>query len=276
MLLPARMGWQQASAALLASEWITADVAVASGLALRTCPDGTVLAETLALAQTIASFPAHATRTDQAPDAVRPGYGGGRRTAPRGGRIRRPVRRPVGQSRGASRRRARGLSAVRLGVTCFLTDRDMAPAELAGAAESRGFTSLYLPEHTHLPVKADTPPALVEGVRIEDYKRSLDPFVALATRGAGDHHAHPRDRRGARRPARPDRAGQAGGHPRPPERWPGRAGHRLRLEPRRGGRPRGGLRRSPGMAREHVLCMQALWRDDQAEYHGEFVDLDPC
>ena len=62
VLLPARMGWQQASAALLASEWITADVAVSSGLALRSCPDGTVLAETLELARTVASFPSHATR----------------------------------------------------------------------------------------------------------------------------------------------------------------------------------------------------------------------
>jgi len=62
VLLPARMGWQQASAALLASEWITAEVAVSSGLALRTCPDGTVLAEAIALASTIASFPSHATR----------------------------------------------------------------------------------------------------------------------------------------------------------------------------------------------------------------------
>ena len=62
VLLPLRMGWQQASAALLASEWITADVAVASGLALRSCPEGTVVEETLALAQRIASFPPHATR----------------------------------------------------------------------------------------------------------------------------------------------------------------------------------------------------------------------
>jgi enoyl-CoA hydratase/carnithine racemase len=61
-LLPARMGWQQASLALLASAWISADQAVASGLALRTCPDGTVLAETLDLARTIASFPGRATR----------------------------------------------------------------------------------------------------------------------------------------------------------------------------------------------------------------------
>jgi len=56
------MGWQQAAAALLASEWISAETAVTSGLALRACPDGTVLAETLELARTIASFPPHATR----------------------------------------------------------------------------------------------------------------------------------------------------------------------------------------------------------------------
>ena len=70
---------------------------------------------------------------------------------------------------------------MQFGVTCFLTDRDMAPADLARAAEERGFPSLYLPEHTHLPVRADNPPALVEGVRLDDYRRSLDPFVALAT-----------------------------------------------------------------------------------------------
>jgi enoyl-CoA hydratase/carnithine racemase len=62
LLLPERMGWQRAAAALLASEWIDADQAVASGLALRVCPAGTVLAETMALAGRIAAFPPHATR----------------------------------------------------------------------------------------------------------------------------------------------------------------------------------------------------------------------
>ncbi len=60
-----RPGWvgSRRAAALLASEWVTRRAeAVASGLALRTCPDGTVLEETLALARTIASFPPHATR----------------------------------------------------------------------------------------------------------------------------------------------------------------------------------------------------------------------
>jgi enoyl-CoA hydratase/carnithine racemase len=61
-LLPERVGWQQASALLLASEWIDARRAVEVGLALRVCPEGTVLVETMALACRIASFPTHATR----------------------------------------------------------------------------------------------------------------------------------------------------------------------------------------------------------------------
>ena len=62
LLLPARMGWQPAALALLASEWIDAEQAVAWGLALRSVPEGTVVEETLALARRIASFPHRATR----------------------------------------------------------------------------------------------------------------------------------------------------------------------------------------------------------------------
>ncbi len=61
-LLPARMGWQRAAAMLLASEWIDARQAVESGLALRVCPRGTVLAETLTLARRVASFAPRTTR----------------------------------------------------------------------------------------------------------------------------------------------------------------------------------------------------------------------
>jgi enoyl-CoA hydratase/carnithine racemase len=62
LLLPERMGWQHAAAALLASEWIDARQAVGSGLALRVCSTGTVLHETMALAGRIASFAPRATR----------------------------------------------------------------------------------------------------------------------------------------------------------------------------------------------------------------------
>ncbi len=62
VLLPQRMGWQRAAAMLLASEWIDAPQAAEAGLALRVCPVGTVLEETLALARRIASYPPRATR----------------------------------------------------------------------------------------------------------------------------------------------------------------------------------------------------------------------
>jgi enoyl-CoA hydratase/carnithine racemase len=62
VLFPARMGWQQAARILLTSDWIGADEAVALGMALRVCPAGTVLNETVALAARIASHPRAATR----------------------------------------------------------------------------------------------------------------------------------------------------------------------------------------------------------------------
>jgi enoyl-CoA hydratase/carnithine racemase len=62
VLLPARVGWQRAAAMLLASEWIGAEEAVAAGLALKVCPAGTVLDETMALARRIATYPPQATR----------------------------------------------------------------------------------------------------------------------------------------------------------------------------------------------------------------------
>ena len=73
---------------------------------------------------------------------------------------------------------------MRIGVTVFLTDTGIDPTTLAVAVEERGFDALYLPEHTHLPVRQSEPPGLVEGVRLEDYRRSLDPMVALAMAAA--------------------------------------------------------------------------------------------
>jgi len=61
-LFPQLLGWQQAARVLLASEWVSADEAVAMGLALRVCPDDRVVDDTVALARRIATFP---------PDGVR-------------------------------------------------------------------------------------------------------------------------------------------------------------------------------------------------------------
>lgn len=62
VLFPARMGWQRAARVLLTSDWIDAGEAVELGMALRVCPAGTVLDETVALAARIAAHPRPATR----------------------------------------------------------------------------------------------------------------------------------------------------------------------------------------------------------------------
>jgi enoyl-CoA hydratase/carnithine racemase len=62
VLFPARMGWQQAARLLLTSDWVGAQEAVDLGVALRVCPEGTVLPETVALAGRIAAHPRAATR----------------------------------------------------------------------------------------------------------------------------------------------------------------------------------------------------------------------
>jgi len=165
---------------------------------------------------------------------------------------------------------------MRLGLTAFLSDRAMPPAALARAAEERGFHSLYFPEHTHLPVRADTPPALVEGVTNEDYLRSLDPLVALATAasvterillGTGVLLVAQHDPIVlAKQLATLDHLsggrvvlGMGFGWNREEA-----ADHGVAFEDRR------------AVAREHLLCMQALWSEDRAEFHGDYVTLDAC
>lgn len=69
---------------------------------------------------------------------------------------------------------------MRLGITMFATDRAMAPHELAAAAEERGFASFYVPEHTHIPTARTTPAPTGDETLPEEYRRTLDPFVALA------------------------------------------------------------------------------------------------
>ncbi|MFQ5382595.1 MAG: LLM class F420-dependent oxidoreductase [Dehalococcoidia bacterium] len=69
---------------------------------------------------------------------------------------------------------------MKYGVFIFATDQSIGVAEIARAAEERGFESLWLPEHVHIPVARETPyPLSPDGVLPEMYKRTYDPFVAL-------------------------------------------------------------------------------------------------
>src|SRR5215218_2612700 len=70
----------------------------------------------------------------------------------------------------------------------FMTDQAMRPDELARAAEERGFVSLWLPEHTHIPVSRRTPPPTGDAELADEYKRALDPLVALGAVAAATEH----------------------------------------------------------------------------------------
>ncbi|HTZ08072.1 MAG TPA: TIGR03619 family F420-dependent LLM class oxidoreductase [Acidimicrobiales bacterium] len=165
---------------------------------------------------------------------------------------------------------------MRIGITTVVTDLSMGPDRLAREVEERGFASLYVPEHTHLPVHQAEPPSLVGGVRLEDYRRTLDPLVALAaaatvteriTLGTGVLLVAQHDPIVlAKQLATLDRLargrivlGVGYGWNRAEA-----ADHGVDFARRR------------DIAREKLLCMRALWSEEEAEFHGDHVELPPC
>ena len=67
---------------------------------------------------------------------------------------------------------------LKIGAVMFFTTDSMQPAELGRALEERGFESLWVPEHTHIPSSRKTPyPA--GGPLIRPYYDIMDPFLAL-------------------------------------------------------------------------------------------------
>ena len=65
-----------------------------------------------------------------------------------------------------------------IGVSMFATDYAIQIDDLAREAEARGFESLWVPEHTHIPSSRRTPwPGGAELPK--EYSHSYDPFVAL-------------------------------------------------------------------------------------------------
>lgn len=75
---------------------------------------------------------------------------------------------------------------MRLGLLMFPTDLGMQPIELAREAESRGFGSLWFPEHSHIPSSRRTPWGGREGAPPlpEEYWRTHDQFLALTAAAA--------------------------------------------------------------------------------------------
>ena len=72
---------------------------------------------------------------------------------------------------------------MKIGFYYFATDYSMPVVEAARALEQRGFESLFLPEHTHIPVSRRTP--WPGGAPLpKEYSHTLDPFVGLAAAAA--------------------------------------------------------------------------------------------
>lgn len=164
---------------------------------------------------------------------------------------------------------------MRYGITMFATDVSIDVVELAREAEARGLQSLWLPEHTHIPVSRRTPPPTGEADLAEEYRRCLDPLVALAAAatatstlrlGTGILLAAQREPIvTAKAVATLDhlsggRAALGVGFGWNEDEL---AHHGVAMAERR------------EVAREHVRTMQALWRDDEASFHGDHVHLDP-
>lgn len=162
---------------------------------------------------------------------------------------------------------------MKFGVMMFPTDYSIAPAALGKAAEERGFESIWLPEHSHIPASRRSPwPGGAELPKM--YYDVMDPFVALATVASVTSRIRlctgicliiQRDViQLAKEVATLDQL----------------SGGRVTLgigagwnaeEMEDHGTP---FNRRFAVMREKVEALKAIWTEAKAEYHGEFVDFD--
>ncbi|MEV0637508.1 LLM class F420-dependent oxidoreductase [Streptomyces sp. NPDC050619] len=163
---------------------------------------------------------------------------------------------------------------MKFGVSTFLTDEGIGPAALGPALEGRGFDALFLAEHSHIPASRETPyPGGGELPRV--YYRTLDPLVALAatavvTRdlllGTGIAIVVQRDPiHTAKEVATLDLV--SGGR----AVFGVGAGWNREEMRNHGTDPRGRGR----LMDERIRAIIALWTQEEAEFHGDFVDFDP-
>jgi len=159
-----------------------------------------------------------------------------------------------------------------LGVTIFLTDQSIDPIELAREVEQRGYSSLWLPEHTHIPTSRRTPAPMGDPLA-EEYRRCLDPFVAMGMItavterlriGTGIALMAERDPIvTAKEVATLDHC--SGG------RISLGIGYGWNIEELEN---HGGSKKTRrAVVRERVLAMQELWGEEAASFHGEHVQM---
>ena len=159
------------------------------------------------------------------------------------------------------------------GAVMFSTDYSIRPDDLAHLLEDRGFESMWVPEHSHIPADRSSPwPGGSELPR--EYWHTYDPFVALTAAaavttnlklGTGICLVIERDPiMLAKEVASVDRLsggrfilGIGGGWNREEM-----ANHGSRFRSRW------------RLLRERILAMKEIWSQEEPEYHGEFVNFD--
>jgi probable F420-dependent oxidoreductase len=162
---------------------------------------------------------------------------------------------------------------MRFGVYIFPTDETIPLPELARAVEERGFESLFVPEHTHIPASRAT--AWPGGAELpREYYRLHDPFLVLAAAatvtgrlllGTGVCLVIERDPIVlAKEVASLDRL--SGG------RLLFGVGAGWNREEMRNHGTNPATRMA--LLRERMLAMKAIWAGDEAEFHGKHVEFD--
>ena len=167
------------------------------------------------------------------------------------------------------------MSALRHGIVLFTSDRGITPADAARAAEDAGFSTFYVPEHTHIPVRrtAAHPGTGDESLPDDRYARTLDPWVALAT--AAQVTSTIRLSTAVALPVESDPITLAKTIATLDHLSGGRvtvgAGFGWNTDELEDHRVPPGRRRT--VLREYVEAMRALWTQDEAAYDGEFVSF---
>jgi probable F420-dependent oxidoreductase len=162
---------------------------------------------------------------------------------------------------------------VDFGIGYFPTPEGLGPDQLARLVEERGHESLFFAEHTHIPASRETPhPSGKELPR--KYSHTYDLFVALTAAamatsrlrvGSGICLVVERDPiTTAKEVASLDRL--SGGR----FEFGVGAGWNREEMANHGTDPRTRMR----LMAERVEAMKAIWSEDVASYHGEFVDFD--
>lgn len=163
---------------------------------------------------------------------------------------------------------------MKFGLCYFPTDYGMGPAEVAEAAEERGFESLFFCEHTHIPASRQTPYPL-GGELPNEYLHTYDPFVACTAAAAATSRLKvgtgiclvvQRDPiTTAKEVASVDRL--SGGR----FLFGVGAGWNREEMANHGTDPRTRM----ALMTERLAAMRQIWTTEEAEYHGKFVDFDP-